>query len=338
MKLNTDRAARALLLIAGSLSLIQTAWAGTPVFVSTNRDLLLCFRKTGATGGSAGPNDLQVNIGQASLYYSAAPGATITLTPFSGLQISAAFDDLSDLSWSVGGCVPTVGDTGDPSVPTRTLWITAPRYDPSIPATPWVRNSPSTQGSTVSQLKSVSDNAKFYSGTVAASSANTTTEVVVPVGGNHEYGYFVGAFGNYQNTFQGNVENTTPSTFITGSSPSRSDLYELRPDSTGTQPAGKYLGYFELRNNGTVVFVAASTSTAPPAPLLSISVNNNLSTISFPTTVGATYTLYYTNAIGLTTPTANWPSLSTNIIGDGTSKSFRVSTTGLSQFYRVQAH
>ena len=327
----------AVLALLGSLWLLQSARAATPVFVSNNRDLMLCFRKTGATGGTTSPNNLEVNIGQAALYYGAAQGSTVT-TSVSGAQLSAVFDNLNDLTWSVAGCVPTVGDTGDSSVPTRTLWVTAPRSVSTAPAAPWVRNGPSTQGSTASEIKSVLDNASFYSGTVAGGANNTASAVVVPVGSNHEYGYFAGTLGNFANTFQGDVENITPANFMTGSAVSRSDLYELRPDSTGTQPAGKYLGYFELRNTGAVVFVAASTTTTPPAPTLSITISGTHSVISFASTAGATYTLYYTDAAGLLTPTSTWQTQATTITGNGSSQSFQDVLTASTRFYRVGVH
>jgi hypothetical protein len=337
MKLNTNRLAMALLFIASSFSLVQNAAANTPIFVYTNRDMLLCFRKTGAPGGTTSPNNLEVNIGQASTYSGAAPGSTITITQITAAQLAAVFDNLNDLSWSVGGCVP-VGDAGDSSVPLKTLWVTAPRnIDPATPAAPWTRNGSSTQGLTSGKMNTILANASFYSGSVPADPTSNAPKVVaVPVGGHFEYGFYMGALGNYDNTFQGNVENTTSATFVSEGQPARSDLYELRPDGTGTQPSGKYLGYFELRPNGTMVFVAAST--LPPAPMLSISVINGTNTISLATIVGATYTLYYTNSLGLSAPVATWPFVSTNIIGDGSSHSISVYSTDADRFYSIGAH
>lgn len=323
----------AMALIAGSCSFLQDACANTPIFVYGNRDLLLSFRKTGAGASSS---DVEVNIGQASIYYSAVPGSTNIINQYSISQLTNAFDNLDNMSWSVGGCVP-LNDTGNGSVPLKTLWVTAPRVDPAVQAAPWVRNGPTTQGTTASKMVSILQNASFYSGTVSANGMNNTASLVaVPVGSSHEYGFFMGAQGTYISTFQGDVENTTPSDFDSAGQPSRSDLYELRPDTTATQPPGKYLGYFELRPTGTMVFVAATG--APAAPLLNVSVNSGVNTISFPTTVGATYTLYYTNAAGLFAPTTTWPFAATNITGDGTIKSFQDTSADANRFYRVKAH
>jgi len=251
----------ATLLVAGSLSLAQSLSAQT-IFTYADRDLLLSFRKTGADGGTTGPNDFEVDIGQASIYYGATAGTTIRISQYSTAQLAGAFDSINDLSWSVGGCVP-VGDTGSASVPLKTLWVTSPRYlDPSIPGAVWVRNSSYTQGATSAKMSSILNNGVFYSGTVPADpNYNTANAIAVPVGSDHEYGYYVGTAGNYGNTFQGEVENTTSAGFTTNSATSRSDFYELEPDATGTQPAGAYLGYFELRTDGSMVFVAGPSST-----------------------------------------------------------------------------
>src|SRR5262249_49285500 len=52
--------------------------------------------------------------------------------------------------------------------------------------------------------------------------------------------------------------------------PSRSDLYEVRPDDTATLPPGKLLGYFELSSSGTLTFtaLAAPVVSTPPTDLI----------------------------------------------------------------------
>jgi hypothetical protein len=339
MKLYQQRMAALLLSIASSCSLIQCLQADTPVFSYVNRDLILTFRKTGADGGTTSPSDLEIDIGQASLYYSAAPGSSTPVSQYSTSQIGAAFDDFDDLSWAVGGCVPPA-DPGDANDPNRTLWVTAPRLlDPSIPAAPWVRNSSTTQGTTAGEINSIFAQAAFYSGTEAANSQNNAPSVVtVPVGSGHEAGHFLGNLGNYLNSFQGNVENTTSPTFVTDGIPSRSDFYQLYPDHTGTQPPGTYLGYFELETDGTMNFIAASSATIIPAPTLTATVANGVETISFSTVNNATYSLYYTDSAGLTSPINTWSVVSTNITGNGSVQSFQQATTDTNRFYTVVAN
>jgi hypothetical protein len=344
MKLSFHRMSVILLSVASWLGILQSVQADSPIFVYTNRDVLVTFRKTGADGGSTSPSDLEVDLGQVSTYYGAAPGSRITISQFSTSQIGASFDSLNDLSWSLAAFVPIFGDKGDPTYPVKTLWVTSPRPDPSTLGPQWLRHSPTTQATTAAEMNSVAQNAAFYSGIIVADPVNnTSTEVVIPVGSGFEAGAFLTALGNYDNTFQGDVENTTPATFTTDGLPSRSDFYQLEPDSTGTFPVGQYLGYFELETNGSMVFVAGPP--APSAPVLtsagtSASVSGGVTTVSvsFATVTGGTYTLYYTNSTGLTAPVSAWPSVPTNIIGNGSVQAFQDSTTDPGRFYSVGVH
>src|SRR5580692_7653592 len=105
MKLKFHKMAAVLLSLAGSCALVQSVLAQG--FTDTNRDLILTFRKTGFDGGSVGSVVFEVDIGQASIYYSAAQGSSIPITAYSSTaQLGTLFDSLNDLSWSVSGCVP----------------------------------------------------------------------------------------------------------------------------------------------------------------------------------------------------------------------------------------
>jgi hypothetical protein len=141
--------------------------------------------------------------------------------------------------------------------------------------------------------------------------------------------------------FPFSVENTTPGAFT---SPTRSDFYQSAPVGntdpiTGlTSGAAYFVGYFLLNPDGTMTFTRASTNSVAPAPppvTLSIGRSSGTSTISFLSSNSVTYTLYFTNAAGLTTPVTNWPSLSGTITGDGTTQAFQDSTTDAVRFYQV---
>jgi hypothetical protein len=157
--------------------------------------------------------------------------------------------------------------------------------------------------------------------------------VAIPSGDGDNADGSLGALGNYLGTFQGDVENTTPADFDSAGLPSRSDFYELQP---GSGP-GAYLGYFEFGTDGSMTFHGPSSTL--PAPTLSASSDNagNIY-ITFPTTANGTYTLSYTNAAGLTAPVSTWPTVSTNITGDGTVKSFQQSISGPGTFFTVTVH
>jgi hypothetical protein len=165
----------------------------------------------------------------------------------------------------------------------------------------------------------------------------------------------VGDFGGAPLTYT--IENTTPSPF---SSIARCDLYQdcsvgagtaFKDPFTGqTNGASYYVGYFTLNTDGTMTFTRDAMATNPPTPpppthlTISATVSPGgggqqvTSTISFGTTNGATYTLFYTNAAGLATPVTNWPFVTPAIIGDGSVHAFTNSSTDSSRFYSVGGH
>ena len=97
------------------------------------------------------------------------------------------------------------------------------------------------------------------------------------------------------------------------------------------------LGNLSLAANGVVTFTQSSTNTPPPAPRLSITRSGLVSSVSFPSTNGATYTLFFTNHIGLNAPVTNWPAMPGTITGDGSTKSFQDTTADPDRFYQVGA-
>ena len=300
-------------------------------FTDTSRDLILTFRESG------GPVVFEVDLGQASTYYGAASGTSIPITAYSSsAQLMTLLGTVDGLGWSVGGCVPNAGDSGDPSKPPRTLWVTAPRTDPNTPAPAWLRESTYTQAGADSHIVSILVNAETWADSAAADAVtNTPTALAIPSGSGDNADGSLGALGNYLGTFQGDVENTTPADFDSAGSPSRSDLYELQPGSG----AGTYLGYFELATDGSMTFHAPSAGNTQPAPNLSASTDGAGNFyISFQTTTNGTYSLSYTNSAGLTAPVSTWPTVGTNIIGDGTVKAFQQTIGGADTFYSVSVH
>ncbi len=88
-----------------------------------------------------------------------------------------------------------------------------------------------------------------------------------------------------------------------------------------------------------MTFYGPALTSTLPAPSLSASTDGagNIF-ISFLTTTNSTYSLSYTNAAGLTAPVATWPTVSTNLTGDGTVKAFQQTISGAGAFYSVTAH
>jgi hypothetical protein len=240
---------------------------------------------------------LEVNIGQAALYYNATPGATFTITNFTTAQLTSAFGStFANVSWSVSGGVNVAGD---PNAPRNTLWLSAPRSDSAVQSAPWQPGSTTTQGNTVSPVLTVGSSAMSYSGLVSAGANNTATAVIVPDGNPLSYHSVILDNGDF-GSFQGNIENTTPIPF-TGDAFVRSDLYTIKPNIPAI-----YLGYFDLSANGTVTFTAAGGVVAPPVIAIAnttvLIATNGTSNAVFTVTLSAnsasTVTVNYSTADG----------------------------------------
>lgn len=127
-------------------------------------------------------------------------------------------------------------------------------------------------------------------------------------------------------------ENISPNVVGLVSAP-----FYLQPDDNSTPVQ---LGTFSLAANGVVTYnIVSTTASAPPPQITSVTRLGNTSTISFTTTNGSfTYSLYYTNATGLTAPVTNWPSSPTTLVGNGSINSLSDTTTATNRFYRIGVH
>lgn len=235
MKLNRSSILCTLALSASGAAL------GAP-FTYNNNDLLLAFHKTGAP-------DLEVNIG--SIFNYSTASTTLLVGGYSNGQLTAAFgSSLDGVSWSVIGA-SRVGQGG--SVPANTLWLSRPRLDPNVASLAYDRKTSSNQGAVSAVINGVAGNGSIAGATLWSSGTpsdpvfNTTTAVVIPSSDPNSYTSLAGTFGNLNNTFaQGPIDNTV----VGGTAATRSDLFEVTPGSG----KGTYLGSFELRPSGSLVF------------------------------------------------------------------------------------
>jgi hypothetical protein len=334
----------------GFLLLPQLASAQTYFKYSGYGDLLLGFRKTGAHQGTY---ELVVNTGNVTNLIGLAPGATVSIGNYTQARLTSAFPDGNgDLQWSLFSTfqltAPWVTPVG--TFAKTTLWLSYPSPATNVQSTPFPRTGFGAQAFTRQNIIGVGSGANTISSGLATTNADNNTVLVrEPLNGVYT-GYtltdFIGDSGDTTigdfNNFNVVVENTTPHTFT---SAQRSDFYQSVPSSfvdpiTGATNGNAYfVGYFLFNPNGTITFTRASAAApAPPPPVLSIQRSGNTSTISFGTTNGATYTLYYTNTVGLTAPIANWKSSPTTVTGNGNPSSFMDITTDSNRVYRVGAH
>jgi len=313
-------------------------------FVVHNGDMLAGFRKTGSHQGNY---EVVVNIGNITNFEKLQPGASMTIDHYVSSQLLRAFSDLNNLQWSVSGSFP--GSSRWAGFPSSTLWYTVLRTNSTSQSHPPQRTPASVQQLTRQTMIGVGSGAVSISTSLGTSNLDNNVYLVrEPINDPNDLTTFIGGvfnstIGTFQDTLPFSVENITPGNFTATVA---SDLYQSCPSGTADPITGAmtgaayWVGVFQLQPDGTMSFVRASSSTpppSPPAPVLTVSRSATATTISFATTNGATYTLYYTNLTGLSQPPANWPSAPSTISGDGTTKAFIDSTTDPDRFYRVGA-
>jgi hypothetical protein len=341
------------LLIAGALGLLlvpEIAGAQSYFQYSGYGDLLLGFRKTGAHQGTY---ELVVNAGNVTNFLALAPGTQITISNFSPAQLTDSFaDGYGNLQWSAFSTFqlssPWVTPVG--TFPKTTLWLTVASPATNMQSAPFARAPYTAQGSVRQNILSVGSGAKNISSMLGTiNTDNNSVLVREPLTSQYSSYNLTVFIGDMSDSTIGDfnspiavVENTTPNTFT---SAQRSDFYQSVPfgftdPTTGTTNGNAYfVGYFLLNPGGTMTFTRATvTVPTPPPPVLTIQRSGSTSTVSFGTTNGPTYTLYFTNSAGLTAPVHTWPSSPTTVTGDGGSHSIPDTTTDAVRFYRVEVH
>jgi hypothetical protein len=305
-------------------------------------DLLAGFRQPGV-----GNYELVVNLGNITNFLAQSDGSTVSITNLSPTQLSAAFSSYDNLQWSAFATFTGAPNSTWSGFPLDTIWFTVPRLDVSTQSAPPLRHSAASQDLVRSAINSIGKGARTISQQLGATDDNNNEWLVrEPVPSDYSLSRFIG---NPQNSLVGDfggylsstAENQTPAPF---NSAARSDLYQAVPNGYADPKSGTasgdayYVGFVTLNPDGTLTFTRATAGTPPPpAPrIVSITRSGTTSTISFTTASGGfTYTLHYTDAAGLATPVANWPSSPTTVAGDGSTKSLSDTSTDSARFYTL---
>ena len=324
----TLRNIRGLAAVVGGFALFLGT-AGAAPFLYAPGDLVLAFRQSG------GAADYVVNIGKATNFSALPSGTTLNISNLSVAQLNSAFPTLNGLQWSIAAAnrPPLV-----PGFPLQTLWAVAPRLDPNTKSSPWLRKGQFVQGTAAGQIDAIGVNAASASGSQVAGPNNTVTGVVIPASSGFALAQVIGDSGNLVGTFQGSIESVTADDFdVNPISISRADLYELIPGTSAEgslNVPGRYLGYFELKPDGSLTFNNGATP-PPAATITGLGYSNNVATVSFTTVSGASYQLRASNELG--TPVSAWPVVSGPVPGTGAILSLQETNAAGSRFFAVDA-
>jgi len=233
------------------------------------------------------------------LIYDLGPASALADGQQWNLTARLATFTLSGVNWGVAGCA-TVGGV-------RTTWVTTSGTDPLlIPNTSAWGKINTAVSSIYTTL--VNPGAGQYA-SILPSDANSWNQQTINGSLATQY------YNVYQNP---NLVGTTCANFYRAASPNVAPVL---------------LGTFCLGANGVLTF--HTVSAVKPAPTLSVGRSGNVTTVSFPSITGATYTLYATNAAGLTAPTASWQAVGTTNGNNGTI-GFTDSSSAPARVYRVK--
>jgi hypothetical protein len=285
-------------------------------------DVLVCFRNGGA-------KDLVVDAGPVSTFTSATPNQRISITQYTVSQFDSAFGDANAVSWSA---FTWLNDD--------TLFMSKARALLNKQTNPWQEYSADSQDNVALRMETIPPGANANLNYVPG--VNTSTAVIEPdsdsgykQGQGQSYQYALNGVtgGHFNNTFQGDPENTTPSDFSTSGTVVRSDFYQLTPISSG-YGVGTLLGYFELATDGSMTYVAYPSAT----PVVqSISRAGSTTTINYTTGLYGTYTLRGTNTLSSGVAATNWPAITTLTSGDTSTHTYMDSDTSPNKFYIITA-
>ncbi|HTY89323.1 MAG TPA: hypothetical protein VMB80_17880 [Candidatus Acidoferrum sp.] len=311
----------------GLFALLASIAAGElPAGTITNYavgDVLVCFRN--------GSIDLVVDAGPIStLTNFVSANHSIPIGQYSGSQVNDV--GIDGASWSA-----FTWSSDD------TLFVTRPRTSVNVQTTPWPAKSDPAQYGTVQRLQLVPVGAQEQF-TKAVFPDSTSTAVLEednsqgnpnyqnPGSASYHWAIAGPYGGNFNGTFAGNPEMTTPGNFSSSGQVARSDFYMMIP-TYGTAN-GKWLGYFELSPSGTMTYVAYPTTT----PVVkSITRSGTTTTINYKTGLYGTYTLRGTNRVVSGLAATNWPAITTLSSGDTATHVITDTTSDDQKFYIITA-
>jgi len=217
-------------------------------------DVMLGFRKTGV------PN-LVVDIGPVTNLTTAVKNKRIAISQYTGNQLAQV--GTNGAIWSA---FTYFDGTVSPASAQYTLFMTRARNTINRQSTPWISEVQLAQqtvgGTYMGELPVGAQACATYN------VLNTSTAVIEPdnsddpnynVYPGHSYSGVLGPNLNFNDSWEGTPEKTTPATFTTAGAVIRSDFYQIDPNDT-SDGVVTFLGYFEFNTNGAMTYVAYPTA------------------------------------------------------------------------------
>lgn len=267
MKLSKLKTLMLLALGAGAACLTPAAHAQTPTPSHVNGDIFLGVRATGGTGAG---KCYMVNLGQASGYEGLSSiktvnvgdmGPDLSLLYGGSAAPAGAWYARSDVFWGIAGTTGSVSPVG--ADPAKTLFVSRQQVPAGQQSTPWSRQSNNTQGSTTSQINTMSSG--YDAGSTSTPPLSIAKAISQDTSTSNNWSSFQDGGANGQggafNSFSGGIEASfDPGTGTSGTATSILDFYRLKPstniDENGAP--GDYLGFFFFNDSGTLKFVPAA--------------------------------------------------------------------------------
>jgi hypothetical protein len=347
----------------GFLCLMASSQFASAQFYTNNPngDLICGLRKTGSAEGT---HEVVIDLGNVTNLLAMSPGASITMSNFPATLVTNVFaNGYSNLQWSVFSSLQSAATPWTNSFgvyPPDSDWYTLPGTNATTQTSPPPRYSHTGMALLDAKMYDVNVGARTISSGIGSTNADNNSVLVAESTsldnqGNDTLDDLIsdqttpstGDFGG--GTFTNDVENVLPASFTTTA---RSDFYQSVPNTGSPQFPGHtdpitgqttgsayFVGYFLLSPSGVMTFTraVAVAPPPPPAPVLNIARTGTTSTITFGTTNGATYQLYYTTLSGITTRRSTWTASGSPITGTGSTTNITDTTTDPGRVYSVTA-
>ena len=294
--------------ILAALALLATPLA--QAWTYSDGDLLLVFRK-------GGHKNIEFDLGSVSQFLGKTNGYT---TPVTGWDLSLVTGEFgSDLTGVKVILLATTSTTNA----NPTAWLSSAEPNTTaynVGATEWTANLHGTINAIGSR--------PIYPFNVPPTEA--TAYSIDPggtyAGASYDYTVSGGSFNGIA-TLGGKAPFT-----VEQAAPGFLDLWAIQPTAIyPNSPPDTLIGTFTISASGVLRFVAGPR----PSSIIQVARLGNVSAVQFTTTVGNTYSLAYSNALG--GAAATWPVDGATVIGNGRINTINRTSSDTAEFYRISA-